>query len=265
MGAIDDARQAGFSEDEIGAWGNSQRDDWRAAGFTDQEIDQQLTGLKNPRQIPPSLLARFDQTLSRIDKAIAEGERAGFGEKPLGLTPQDQAKLGPAARLPLFFGADLEQLSTGVEAAFRGVNAALMGLGAGIGQAAAEVTGANEAEAARARRDWANMVSIAALLSGAHTPMRRPGLGTADEVVGHLPKTQDFTDAAKVVSEGEVPPATRQRIVELYEDHGIHPAEVAADAQADGAVAARLRAGEMPEQYVPKPEVPVEPPPRNPE
>src|SRR5947209_8508352 len=59
MTTFDDARQAGFSEEEIGQYVNENRDQWRSSGFSDKEIDQEFTGLKEPRQIPQPFLDRM--------------------------------------------------------------------------------------------------------------------------------------------------------------------------------------------------------------
>jgi hypothetical protein len=179
MGALDDARQAGFSEDEIGQWANGQRDTWREAGFTDQEIDSQITGLKNPRQIPPSFLQRFSG-------AAQEGFGAGFGPEPIGISPEDEAKLSSSGifhtpghapvGLQIENEAVIRPAYTAAEVLFRGVNGAIKGAGALLGEGVAEATGANEAETERAKHDFASMAGIAALLAGAHSPVSRAGV-----------------------------------------------------------------------------------------
>lgn len=254
MTVIDDARTAGFSEDEIADWSNGQRDSWREAGFSDQEIDQQLTGLKNPRQIPQPLVDRVFNTIGgvgeeagRLYQAGAEGFSAGFGETPIGPTQEEKRKLLPGVPAEIADKTRWPAVYSGAEALFRGVNGALMGAGAMVGQGVADVTGADEATAARARRDFANLVSIGAMLAGGER-VARPG-PAGDEVIGHLPTTQDFTDATKAVTGGTVPEATRQRVVDLYQDHGVHPAEVAADARGNPGNATALRNGELPEGY----------------
>jgi hypothetical protein len=263
---LDDARQAGFSEDEIGQWANSQRDTWREAGFTDQEIDTQITGLKNPRQIPPSFLSRFG--VSGIGQgASKEGFEAGFGDDPVGLSPEDETKLSgmgifhqpgtTPTTLQLANEAVIRPAYTAAQVMLRGLNGVISGIGADLGNEISLTTGANEAETERAKHDMATMAQVVATLAGAHSPVSRVGLA-GDEIVGNLPRAQDFTDAAKVVGDGNVAPATREAIVQLYEDHGIHPAEVAQDAQTDPGVAKSLAEGELPAKYVPptEPEAP---------
>ncbi len=61
MGTIvEDARSAGFSDDEISNWVSGQKENWQKAGFNDQEIGSYLTGLKNPGTIPTPFLGRFN-------------------------------------------------------------------------------------------------------------------------------------------------------------------------------------------------------------
>lgn len=258
---IEDARQAGFNDDEISQWATAQRDTWKQAGFNDEEIGSYLTGMKQPGQIPQPLLKRFgfggtvfggaqtggpiNDSGTRLGSAMAEGAKAGFGEAHVGITPEDTSKLQdigifnkPGAPMGWNTGirfaneAIMRPAYAATETMFRGVNAALSGIGAAFGQVQAEVTGANEAESARARRDNAQLVTIAALLAGAHSPVSRAGMA-GDEMIGHLPRAQDFTDATRLVADGDVPPLARDKMVRMYEEHGIHPTEIAADAEKD--------------------------------
>jgi hypothetical protein len=81
------------------------------------------------------------------------------------------------------------------------------------------------------------------------------------EVVGRLPVTQDFTDAAKLVNEGEFNPTVRQGVVGLFENQGLHPAEIAHDAQTDPNIGAALKAGQVPERYAVPEAPPIQPSP----
>lgn len=272
---LDDARQAGFSDDEITQWGNSQRDTWREAGFSDQEIDTSITGMKNPRAIPPSFLSRFGVSgFLNGSSAAKEGFDAGFGDAPIGISPEDEAKLSgsgifhtpgkPYVGLQLANEAVIRPAYAAAQVFLRGVNGIISGIGADLGNEIATTlapfTGDNASDLARARRDTAVVAQTVAILAGAHSPVSRSAGGIADQVVGHLPRAQDFTDAARAVGEGEMRPATREKIVELYEDHGVHPAEVAHDALTETGVAKALQDGELPAKYLPKvePEAPIE-------
>lgn len=263
MSVIDDARQAGFSDDEIAQWANTQRDDWRAAGFSDQEIDSAVTGLKDPKTIPPAFLSRFG--ISGIGQgASLEGFKAGFGDEPIGLSQDDESKLenlgifhkpGTTPTTMQFANeAVIRPAYTAAQVLFRGMNGIISGIGADLGNEVATTLGQSDADVEKARHDGAQMAMVASLLAGAHSPVGRAGLD-ADAVVGNLPRSQDFTDATKAVTAGgDVPAETRQAIVDLYQDHGVHPAEVANDAQSDPGVAKALNDGELPSRYVAPPE-----------
>lgn len=257
MSAVDDLRTAGFSEQEISDWGNQRRMDMESAGFSPQEVDQYLTGMKRPNAIPEPLI-------NRVVPAAVEGAKAGWGEEPFGIKPEDEPKIGGVwgefkrdplrttlhAPLAVAGNAILRAGEAGVEGMFRGVNAALMAAGAVVGDSMEPM--GNEAERARARRDWAQALSITAILASSHAPVAKRGpLG--DQIVGHLPDAQNFTDAARAVHPGgEFRPETRQALVDLYEKQGIHPAEVAADAQTNPGVAKDLAEGRTPHAYAPQ-------------
>lgn len=267
MPLVDEMREAGFSDDTIGSWVNEQRPAMKEAGFDDDTIDSYFSGINNPKKIPPPLIDRFTASMGRIAGGAAEGAKAGFGEAPLGIKPEDEEKLrhsrvlaepGEFRSRPMSLQASealIRGTTVGVEAMFRGINAAFMGAGAGVGQAVAEATGANESESARARRDFAQIVSIGALLMGTDAPIARAPhvAGAADQVVGHLPQAHDFTAATKIVADGEVPATARAKIVQLYEDHGIHPAEVAHDARDNPEIARSLLSedrAQLPKEYL---------------
>lgn len=356
-------RSAGFSDDTIGSWANEQRPAMKEAGFDDATIESYFSGLKAPGKIPRPFLSRFGlagvddsdktptlpQAIGRLGGAIAEGAKAGFGEAPIGPTPEDTARMrangiydngtGNAAIRGLRIANEtvIPAAATGVEGLFRGVNAALMGTGSAIGQVVADINQENETGQAKARRDWAQMVTIGALLSGTVSPVTKaPRAGQVDTTVGTLPQSQDFTAATKIAAEanrthtemsikgtgysgvmkepslfdtpdtvapvapvapsaqiipieqargklkphGDVlannadtaitpdqtpdvpaepfdhtPAHTRDKIVRLYEEHGVHPSEVAADVAGNPEIAKSLASKDptdLPAAYVPK-------------
>ena len=51
--------------------------------------------------------------------------------------------------------------------------------------------------------------------------------------VGGLPQGEDFGNAARVVGNGDATPAVEGKLATLYEQKGLHPAEVAHDAAHD--------------------------------
>ena len=159
---FDEAREAGFTDAEIGEWAARNREDWRAAGFSDQEIDTALTGAQNPRRLPSSFIARAGHAvgeqfqhqfpfLTRMGKAGIEGFEAGFGEAPLGPPEEEMAKLRAVRDVGLIPGtravdeALVEAAYTSLQLLFRGLQGATYGLGAMSGELAGELTGGNEA------------------------------------------------------------------------------------------------------------------------
>jgi hypothetical protein len=306
---VDDMRSAGFDDATIGSWANEQRPAMKQAGFDDATIEGYFSGLKDPASIPRPFMGRFKSWMdsSSISDAATEGAKAGFGEAPLGPTPEDNAKLrangmyddgtGNAAVRGLRMANEMviPAASTAVEGMFRGLNGALSAGGAVTGQLVSEATGGNATDQAKARRDWAQMVTIGAMLAGTVSPVTRgpkPG-GLVDETIGHLPQAEDFTAATKIAAEqhrqqtvlsirgtdysgvmhdapdvpqpesslGEppavpvdaVPALARQKIVQLYEDHGIHPAEISADVKNDPEIARSIMSddpADLPKKYI---------------
>jgi hypothetical protein len=290
IGFFDALRMRGATEDQIGKWVAKHREDWRALGYSDQQIDATVTGSKtlNPRHLPAAFMDRaaaaqqsYDIGAAaaasagvdvgpaavgglawRLGGAVAEGAAAGFGEEPLGVPEEDMARLRAVRRNGLATRAVDEVLvqaayST-VQGLFRGIQAGLMGIGAGAGQVAAEVTGGNEAEQARARRDFAQLANIAAILAGSEVS-RGPG-----EIVGRAPASQDFSNASRTLTPGRFySGTTRATLMKTWDDYGIHPAEVVNDAQQDPRIAKQIVEGQVPDRYTGKTaRPPPTPPPR---
>jgi hypothetical protein len=65
------------------------------------------------------------------------------------------------------------------------------------------------------------------------------GPGGTPEVlpVGGLPKGDDFSAAGTVIGNGDTTPLMEKKLIDLYEQKGIHPAEAAHDAQTDVTIA----------------------------
>lgn len=265
-------QDAGFSEDEIASWTSERRAALGAGGFKDNEIDAYFAGgVTVPEGVPASFAQRFvgePQALPEVSKqmgpgftgrlyaAMTEGASAGFGENPIGLPPEDTKKLqdigifakpdepyNVVSGIRFLNEAMIRPAYGALQTVFRGVNAAIYGAGAVGGQIAAEVTGGNEAEQARARRDGAQFATIATLLMGGH-PVSRNRAGPAGEMVteniGALPRSDDFVNAARVTAGEDAPMPVQQKMLRLWEEKGIHPAEAAADAQRDPVIAQRL-------------------------
>jgi len=111
----------------------------------------------------------------------------------------------------------------------------------------------DQTEANRLKRDLVSMGQIG-LLVGGSAPIYRTRMtptGPKEEVIGRLPEKVDFDSTAAVVADGVPDPAVAQKLTRLWEDHGIHPAEVVADMKANPEIQASLlsRTPDLPEAY----------------
>src|SRR5215472_1918301 len=297
MTLVDEFRAHGATEDQIGAWGAKHRPDWKAAGWSDEKIDAYLTGSKtlNPRRLPQAFmdraraaqelydtgadaalaagvdvqLPRIPGPVARVATGIAEGAAAGWGDEPIGVPEEDMARLRAVRNNGLVTRAADEAIvqaayST-IQGLFRGINAGISAIGAGAGQVAAELGGGNDSEQARARRDFAQMANIAAILAGSEVHRG------AKENIGRAPQSRDFSDAARALKPVSVEikpwdPSVRATLMKTWDDYGIHPAEVVNDAAQDPTIAAQIAKGQVPDKYTgrtaPPPPPPGAPPPR---
>jgi hypothetical protein len=250
-------KQAGFSDDEIGDWVSTERQQMQAAGHTDGEIDESLGITRPPQEVPPAFIERLKQGnwLYRILGTAGEYAQNYFGDEPLGFSPEHQRLLGK-------FGVigDLTAAAGGpVDALLRSVPAGVGALGAGVGQAIEEAHdaafGPGPYAKGKAARDFAQLAQIAALLSGAKgqkagSPRAAPDIASGPVI--ELPRAEDFRNAAASISGASASYQTEQKLLRLWTEHGIHPNEVAADAMRDRAIAetARSDSDELPEIYV---------------
>lgn len=247
-----------------------------------------------PEHIPNAFLRRFSTDAdpvenletkagpglaSRVMGAIYEGAEAGFGPSPTGLSPEDTARL---RKLGIFQDPDKPRdITSGIrflneagvsaaynaiEATFRGLNAATYAAGALGGQLLAEATGGNEAEQARARRDGAHMATIATLLAGGQPVSRRtrgPTGEIVNEPIGSLARSEDFAVASEVVGGEKAPMPVQEKLLRAYEEKGLHPSELAHDAQTNPITAQELLSsdkGVMPGGPPKEPPAPPRPP-----
>ncbi len=273
-------------------------DDW-APVRAEPAAKEPPYAIEVPDHVPTAFLRRFSiepdpvdnlekvagpSLASRVLGAIREGGAAGFGENPTGLPPEaikGLRKIGifqdPDAPSDITSGirfaneAVIRPAYAAIEAAFRGINAGIYAAGALGGQLTAEATGANEAEQARARRDGAHLATVATLLAGANPVARKVRSPTGEvvpEQIGTIARSDDFAVASEVVAGEKAPRAVQEKMLRAYEEKGLHPSELAQDAQADPIVAQRLLSsdkGVMPEGGAPPepprpPKPPAEPP-----
>lgn len=242
-----------------------------------------------PDHIPSAFLRRFsiepdpvdnlEKTAgpglaSRVLGAIREGGAAGFGPNPTGLPPAEAKKLrelgifqDPDAPRDITSGirflneAMIRPAYSAIEATFRGINAGIYAGGALFGQVTAEVTGANEAEQARARRDGAHLATVATLLMGSQPVARqaRTPMGEViPEPIGTIARSEDFAVAAEIVAGEKAPRVVQEKMLRAYEEKGIHPSELAHDAQTNPVTAQRLLSSDK--DVLPDGGAPPEPP-----
>ncbi len=193
-------KQAGFSDAEIGDWATSERRRMQQAGFTDSEIDDEF-GVTRPDY---------------------------FGDEPLGFSPENTAALRKLGVL----GDIVVPAAKPIDAVLRSVPAGIAGLGAGLGQMVEEghdaALGPGPYAKGKAARDFAQLAQIAALLSGANEPkagvIRRPTANVANVTV--LPRAEDFRNAAAAISGTPASFPVEQKLLRLWTDHGIPPADV---------------------------------------
>lgn len=192
--------------------------------------------------------------VSRIIGEAMERGAEGFGDAPIGFVPggdadkfmqriglfrdPEQARFGDTLRLA--YEATLKPAAGLIDAVMRGFSAGTHGLGGAAGQAYFEA-GGEQGMAERLKRDVTGMLDVGLLLSGDPQFARVGKLpnGIAhDEPIGGMPKAGDFQPIARAIAEKAPEGAADAAAIEakltgLYQEHGIHPAEVLADMQTD--------------------------------
>jgi hypothetical protein len=255
MDPISELRAAGFNENEIADWSTKTRDELTNAGFKSNEIDAYFTGgVTAPDDIPPT-----------VDERLAAGEAARkregglFQTIPQGVemmsTPQGRQQLWEAvkqypsefvkglfetAKIPGEVAAGKIDLSTD-----EGLDKAI-GLGTLIGFGRLS------------KLPLTGKTSGFSMSMGAQVARieRGPTGEIYDLPIGGKPQSIDFVDAAKVVTGSDAPRTTQEKILQLYRERGLHPAEVAHDAQSDPVIRQELLskdAGELPYGASPEP------------
>jgi hypothetical protein len=250
-------KQAGFSDAEIGDWATTERRRMQGSGFTDSEIDDEFGVTRPPKEVPAAFIERLKQgnALHRILGAAGEYAQHYFGDEPLGFSPENTAALSKLGVV----GDIVVPVAKPIDAMLRSVPAGIAGLGAGLGQAVEEghdaVLGPSPYAKGKAARDFAQLAQIAALLSGANGPKagatRAPTANVATGPVAALPRAEDFRNAAAAISGTPASFPIEQKLLRLWTDHGIPPAEVAADALRDRTIGEAIRSDseKLPDAY----------------
>lgn len=254
---IEMLKQAGFSDAEIGDWATAERQHMQEQGFTDDEIDNEFGVTRPPKEVPEAFIERLKQgnAAQRIAGAAGDYAQRYFGEEPLGFSERNQEFL---RRLGVI-GDIAIPAAKPIDAVLRAVPAGIAGLGAGVGQALEEAEdatfGPGEQAKGKAARDFAELAQIAAMLSGAGRAgsgaVRAPAPKVTAAPAIVLPRAEDFRNAAAAISGTSASFSTEQKLLRLWKEHGIAPAEVAQDARRDRTIAADLLSdsGKLPEAY----------------
>jgi len=251
-------KQAGFSDVEIGDWATAERRRMQQAGFTDGEIDDEFGVTRPPKEVPAAFIERLKQgnALHRVLGAAGEYAQNYFGDEPLGFSPENTATLRKLGVV----GDIVVPAAKPVDALLRSVPAGIAGLGAGLGQMVEEghdaALGPGPYAKGKAARDFAQLAQIAALLSGANGPkagaIRAPTPNVTNGPIIALPRAEDFRNAAAAISGTPASFSTEQKLLRLWTDHGIPPAEVAKDALRDPTIREVIKSDseKLPDVYV---------------
>lgn len=195
--------------------------------------------------------------------AFSAGAREGFGSGPLGFEPGGAAEkwfrdngiitdpaTGKAGPLRFLNEAILRPATVLVDFADRAVKAGVGGIAGLVGKRAEQVTG-DETEGKVAKREVTNLLNWALMEGGGVlTALRYTPSGLQELPLGRMPIVEDFIQTADIMGQ----PKSKELLRRLYDEKGIHPAEVMADALEDVTIAQDLAAGQMPGYYVKNPQ-----------
>lgn len=236
---ISDLRAAGFGDDEIGAWATDKRKTLFDAGFKDNEIDSYFVGGPVvPDGVPPAMEARLNagQEARKREGGLLQTvpHFADMMSSPDGRTKLwDSVKKYPGE----FISGMVDQVKVPGEVAKgnldlntpEGMDQAI-GLGALVGLGRLNKLSAT------------GKTSGLAVATGDHVARidRGPMGEIRDLPIGGLPKSEDFVSTAKSIAGDETPPLVQEKLVTLYQEHGIHPAEVAHDAATNPVIMQKL-------------------------
>src|SRR6516165_8082390 len=215
---------------------------------------QQMWQRGQPRSALEKGVAETEQdalsSAFEVAKAAGRGFAIGAGDKPLGswTGPPDWNAPGwkKMAQAGLtIVGAPLE----GVVRLGGGVAGALTG---GVMEANKRIFGADydPSDVGGFLNDY-----LPGLI-GVHTELMRldrDHTGTPEMTrVGGLPNGQDLQNASRVIGGGETTPLQEKKLTGIYAQQGLHPAEVAREAQTDSTIAQSILSsdpGDMPYGY----------------
>jgi hypothetical protein len=262
-GPTDALQDAGFTEAEISGWAQERRSTLSGAGFQDNEIDAYLAGgVTVPDRVPDAVVQRV------ADKSLLAdiGDFASHGLDTIMKNEPDRAVGDAVYEFAIKNGmspeaAKLERET--IEGRMQRGNVLL--LAGPLELAASPLLGAyrhfvsrplEEQTGAPMEVTEAFSMIAAAVFGIGRGVLRRPG----GAPIGPLPESQDFVNAAKAIGSDDIAP--QEKMLRLYDERGLHPAEVADAAQSDPVVAQKVLSSE-PDDLPggpPKPPKPPEPP-----
>ena len=255
---------AGFTDEEIVQTLTQRQTEMRTAGFTEAEITMALVGnVTPPKILPQPFIDRLitGSALSRVYKAIGKGAGEGFGPGAVGIDPGSDVdkfledtgifgKPGDASPIRLLNEAVIYPAAALGDVALRAVGAGFTAAGFGIAAAADELnpfsdagTPEGERRQERSGKEITEALDIIALLSlGTPFVKARRGVdGTlTDQKVGGLPTPADFGNSARILAGTGNVEEVQRKLIRLWEERGIHPAEAAAAAVDDVTVTQKL-------------------------
>lgn len=267
MSEIDNLRAAGFNDAEIGQWASEKRTTLAAAGFKDNEIDAYFAGGPTvPDEVP-------DAAVRRVEAGEEARKREGGLMQAL---PQFAHMIGSSeGRTKLWDAVKQypEQFLKGMADQFKLPGEVAQGnIDINTPEGLDQAIGLGMLVAGSRLNKLPTTGQTSGLAVRMGEPVSRISRGPTGEItdipIGQMPKSEDFVSSARAVA-GDAKMATQEKLLEMYEQQGAHPSEVAFDAANDPVVAQRMLssdAKDMPEGYGAKlpPEEPP-PPPKTPE
>ena len=243
---IADLRSAGFGDREIEDWAAEKRSTLSDAGFADNEIDAYFAGGRVVSdKIPDALVKRVaDKSLladigdfakSGWDTIIKNEPDREVGEavQQYAITHGMSPKMAKQQRATIegrmqrgnveFLMGPMELIASPVLGAYRHYVSRPLEETIGVPK---EIT------------EGVSMLAVA--VAGIGRSMLRTPSG---EPIGRLPESQDVVDAAKAV-DGQAHPLVQDKLLKLYDERGLIPAEVAHAAETDPIVAQKLLSSE---------------------
>jgi hypothetical protein len=262
---LEQLKQGGYSDEEIGEWERTERLRMQDAGYAESEIDDDFGIVRPPNEIPPAFIERMKQGMERTIGAMGQYGQMYFGDQPLGLSKENEDVLkqpglldtlshtpiyGPLLSPEVFFPA-----VKSIDALLRSVPAGIGAFGAGIGQGVEEALGRGPYGEGTAARDFASLAQIAALLLGmgrAGAGMTRTLAPKAAQPLIALPRPVDFREAAASIDSRPSTFPTQKKLGRIWTEAGVPPLEVAEDANRDPSIAEAIRSDsdKIPDAYL---------------